>query len=192
MPTSRDGERSPRGAGCRYGFLCCTSSPCCRLRCRIWILLVPGPARVRAIGLNRGRPCFGRRRRPDPQCGCSPRRRPQLAHQHAPVEIYAFGGLRGKIQPGRFGSGSLPGDAVFRRQSRERLAHHIAAAERNHTARSEAVLQRIEARAGQVIFAGAEFHDARELQDIRSAKVTRSPAPLWSSLGSLLPDWLGW
>lgn len=98
----------------------------------------------------------------------------------------------GKLRQGGFGSGSLPGDVVFRKQSRERLAHRLAAAERHHTARSEAVLQRIEARAGQVVSARAEFHDARELQDVRSSEVARSTAPLWSNLGSLLPDWLGW
>ncbi len=96
-------------------------------------------------------------------------------------------------KPGQFGSGSLPGAALYRRQSRERLEHRFVAAERYHAARSEAAFQRIEARTGQAIFtADAKLRDARELQDVRSDEVTRSPMPVWSSLGSLLPDWLRW
>ncbi len=91
---------------------------------------------------------------------------------------------------GKFSQAGLAPEAylAFREQSRERFAHRLLAAERNHATRSGVVF----ARTSQVIFGSTGFHDARELQDVRSGEVVRSPAPLWSHLGSLLPEWLSW
>ena len=77
---------------------------------------------------------------------------------------------------------------AFREQSRERFAQHLLAAEHNRAARSGVVF----ARTSQAILGSTGLRDARELQDVRSGEVVRSPAPLWNHLGSLLPEWLSW
>ena len=185
---SGDGDPGMNRAGCRYGFLCCTSSPCCCF-CRgpRTVSVFPCASLRASRGQRRG-PCDGQDGRSDAERGGSPRCRSRVAHQHTSLEVHAAGGLRGKIQPGRFGSGSLPGDVIFRKQSRERLAHRLLAAERHHATRSGAVF----ARTSQAIFGSRGFRDVRELQDVRSGEVERSPATLWSRLDNFLPDWLRW
>ncbi len=174
-------------AAWRHGSPCCTFSPCCRRRsglravsCRTCGGAGLGPRGGASCGCERPSP---------PECRGPARLRSEVSNQQSPVEVHAACGLAGKIQPGRFGSGSLPGDVVLRRTGRARLEHRLLATGRNDGAR---LRQTVERTGQQIASSGQKLRDARELQDVRSGEVASRPVSPFVRLTSLLPNWLSW